>query len=368
MRILEGLHPDEHAELILRGRELKSLLSPDKYDRGPTGVAIRTMSRVLLISPCTGELIHRPFKTGLEVGNPGGERVSAKEWSRSYKYGESGIQIFTPTEEIIHCLKHGAGLYILRVPSQPGVPRMPDGSTTESSEPPRRPNSMSPVVSGWESVEEIAESHLRALGFADVTRTAVGRDGGLDVVGRGVAAQVKMLALPVGRPVLQQLVGATGPTRTRVCYSTSGYSNEALSYAQEEEIALFGVDGTGRVTTQNASAESLERVSNANPDAELWRIAYEYRAEVEARAAPFLAREPEKVPEGSTEEYKRALSYYFGAKRAFQHPPGFDTARHAIVHYHHAEQLTAIWVRCSGGQYPTPPRPAERPASTLDFY
>jgi hypothetical protein len=367
-RILEGLHPDEHAELILRGRELQSLLSDERHGNEPTGVAIRTLTRTLLVSPGTGELIDRPHKFGMVVGNRGGERAPAEQWSRSHDFGAGGIQLFTPTDQILHCFKHGAGLYILRVPSQPGVPDMPEVSSAETTLSSQERYSTPAAVNGWESVEEIAEAHMRELGFAGVVRTSAGRDGGLDVVGHGIAAQVKMMALPVGRPVLQQLVGAAGAERTAVCYSTSGFTSEATLYAQEHGVALFGIDSGGRLSAQNLPAEVLERVSGSTPEALQWRVAYGYQAEVEERAAPFLRPEPGKVTKDSTEAYQRGLSYYFGAKRAFEHPPRFTSARHVIVHYHHAEQLTAIWVRCSGGQYPTPPRPVERPASTLDFY
>ncbi len=117
-------------------------------------------------------------------------------------------------------------------------------------------------VSGWELAEDLAAEHLRSLGFRDALRTPVGSDGGFDVEGRGVVAQVKYRAAAVGRPDVQRLVGANRHGARPVFYARAGYSQSAIDYAGQTGVALFVLDATtSQVDPVNDAATKLS--SNA---------------------------------------------------------------------------------------------------------
>lgn len=120
-------------------------------------------------------------------------------------------------------------------------------------------------VAFFEVAERLACELLRTRGF-DAVLTRSGSDGGLDVIdpAAGLAAQVKAVSSPVGRPVLQQLYGAAAALRleTLACFSTGGYSAHAYSYAEDLGIALFRIDLAGNITVDNDAAR---RLSPAEP-------------------------------------------------------------------------------------------------------
>jgi hypothetical protein len=82
-------------------------------------------------------------------------------------------------------------------------------------------DSLSPAAQ-WRYAEELAESALQFFGFADAVCTPPGADGGLDVVGARVAAQVKWVARTISRPTVQQLHGAAGD-RLTAFFARAGY-------------------------------------------------------------------------------------------------------------------------------------------------
>lgn len=112
----------------------------------------------------------------------------------------------------------------------------------------------------WQVAEKIAESHLNDLGFFRVQRTVSGADGGLDVVGQGVAAQVKLLRTPVGSPDVQRLRGAAHRVENAVFYAhrMSGYSRSAVRIADDSDVALFTYDLDGTVAAVNQYAVEIE--------------------------------------------------------------------------------------------------------------
>ena len=59
----------------------------------------------------------------------------------------------------------------------------------------------------WREAEEQAAQHMRSMGFPNPHVTANGSDGGIDVDSSGAIAQVKLHSAPVGRHMIQQLVG-----------------------------------------------------------------------------------------------------------------------------------------------------------------
>lgn len=100
---------------------------------------------------------------------------------------------------------------------------------------------------------------LRDLGFRDARVTKQGADGGIDVTGRHVAAQVKWHAKPVGRPDLQRLVGAAGTQRQLVFVSREGFSAPAVQYADQLNMALVSLDWWAVARPRNSVAERMLR-------------------------------------------------------------------------------------------------------------
>ncbi|NES14598.1 MULTISPECIES: restriction endonuclease [Micromonospora] len=92
----------------------------------------------------------------------------------------------------------------------------------------------------WQQAEYLCASALRQFGFDDARITESGPDGGVDILGSTIAAQVKYTNRPVGRPLVQQLIGAAGGSVTAF-FSLAGFSAQATECAGEAAMALFVV-------------------------------------------------------------------------------------------------------------------------------
>ncbi|MEM7093163.1 MAG: restriction endonuclease [Actinomycetota bacterium] len=92
----------------------------------------------------------------------------------------------------------------------------------------------------WQEAERWSAAWLSRQGCRNVALTVAGADGGIDVLSRDWAVQVKHTARPVGRPAVQQIVGAAlDADRRPAVISTSGFSAPALDYADAHEVALL---------------------------------------------------------------------------------------------------------------------------------
>lgn len=111
--------------------------------------------------------------------------------------------------------------------------------------------------------EECAAWHLRTLGFDDARVTPASGDGGVDVRSSRILAEVKQLTAPVGRPLLQRLVGARDEDHhlALAFYAANGYSRQAVEYADRMRMALFAYSVRGEVTALNAHARELEEAA-----------------------------------------------------------------------------------------------------------
>jgi hypothetical protein len=108
--------------------------------------------------------------------------------------------------------------------------------------------------------EHYAAEVFRGLGFVDAQATPAGADGGVDVSGADVLAQVKMEALPTGRPVLQSLFGiAALEQKTPTFFSLAGYTAQALEWAQRAGIACFEFAFDGTIEPRTSLADRLLR-------------------------------------------------------------------------------------------------------------
>ena len=76
------------------------------------------------------------------------------------------------------------------------------------------------------------------------------------------AVQVKHTAKRVGRPAVQQLVGAALTLgREPVLFSTSGFSAPAVVYADEHDVALLELALDGSATRINRRARRVGKRS-----------------------------------------------------------------------------------------------------------
>ena len=108
-----------------------------------------------------------------------------------------------------------------------------------------------------QDAEDAACEWMRYWGFADARLTPDGADGGLDVIASDAVAQVKDQATPVGRPVIQQLVGAAEGRRA-IFFARQGYTSEAEEWATRNMVALFRFDLQGLPETVNEPARRLQ--------------------------------------------------------------------------------------------------------------
>lgn len=108
----------------------------------------------------------------------------------------------------------------------------------------------------WHRAEQLAAAALRQFGYQDARVTESGADGGIDVRSSRIVAQVKYTSRPVGRPVLQQLVGAADGLPC-AAFALEGYTQQAHEYADERGIALFSLDLPDQVAPVNGRAHRM---------------------------------------------------------------------------------------------------------------
>lgn len=114
-----------------------------------------------------------------------------------------------------------------------------------------------------EDAEKLACLTLRQIGFHDADLTARGRDGGVDVRGAKVVAQVKAHMKPVGRPTIQQ-IKAIGDKEGRIAvvFSMNGYTSDAEKWANSTGVSLFAFDFEANIMPVNAAAEQLATMNH----------------------------------------------------------------------------------------------------------
>lgn len=102
------------------------------------------------------------------------------------------------------------------------------------------------LIRSFLDAEVAARDWLRSQGHRDAEVTISGADGGVDVVGRLVVAQVKAEMVLTGRPVVQQIAGiAALEGKEAMCFSLSGYTSEARQWAARAQVRLFRFDLQG---------------------------------------------------------------------------------------------------------------------------
>jgi len=101
--------------------------------------------------------------------------------------------------------------------------------------------------------EELACDWLRYMGHSGAQVTNQGADGGLDVIAAGAVAQVKSVKAKVGRPVIQQTVGAARGRRCAV-FARGGFTRQAIAWAETAAAALFQFDHDGHIEAVTSHA------------------------------------------------------------------------------------------------------------------
>ena len=123
------------------------------------------------------------------------------------------------------------------------------------------------AMKAWQEAESFAASYLTRLGFKGVELETGGADGGVDVCVPGlIVAQVKATSSRVGRPVIQQIFGiGQAEGAHAVVFSLSGFSQEAIDWADEQTVSLFvfrKTIGGFRIKPVNPAAHVLIRWAN----------------------------------------------------------------------------------------------------------
>lgn len=103
-----------------------------------------------------------------------------------------------------------------------------------------------------------AQAQMQSWGFTDAVATTGGSDGGIDVRSSRALAQVKWKGGVTGRPDVQNLYGARGAgTEQLFFFSASGYSDQAITYADQVGIMLMTYDPLGAVEGVNQAAKQF---------------------------------------------------------------------------------------------------------------
>lgn len=157
-------------------------------------------------------------------------------------------------------------------PERANVPPARDGAGW--SPPPPAPTAAGSVSHGRPSprlirspqdAENAAAEWLRWFGFTDATVTKAGADGGVDVRGRSLVAQVKAHMVPISRPDLQRLYGIAQVERaTAIFFSLMHYTHEALEWADQVGMALFRFDHAGEPEAVNSYAAAVTSRAERN--------------------------------------------------------------------------------------------------------
>lgn len=129
------------------------------------------------------------------------------------------------------------------------------------------------LVTPFHQAELDAAKAMRSWGFVDAVATTGGADGGLDVRSMRALAQVKWRIGKTGRPEVQQLYGARAAGQHKLFFfSKSGYTDQAIVYADSVAVALFVIDAGGGVTPVNRHARPYVTKWWALPFSEIARI------------------------------------------------------------------------------------------------
>ena len=123
----------------------------------------------------------------------------------------------------------------------------------------RQSNPPTRYIADANDAEHAAADFMQWLGFLDAQATPVGPDGGVDVWSSDAIGQVKDYGKPIGRPEVQQHLGvAVGEgNKLPIFFARSGYTPQALEWADERNMPLYEFDLAGSWKVSNLAAQRL---------------------------------------------------------------------------------------------------------------
>jgi hypothetical protein len=121
-----------------------------------------------------------------------------------------------------------------------------------------RPKPKPVLIRTWRDAELAAAEWMKYWGYTNVAATAVGTDGGIDVVSNEAVAQVKAETSATGRPKVQQHHGvAVSEGKAAIFFALAGFTPAARTYAEQNGILLFSFDLQGEPKPVNTAAHAL---------------------------------------------------------------------------------------------------------------
>jgi hypothetical protein len=363
-RLLSTIEPGDHVELILDAVAAPggSLLDATNWERRETTpiVAVRTLRAWILLHRAGAAVTVVPGRVdgGMSASSARGlawPHIGRATQLTAADGASLTVKLFLDEHDGVDAtiVEQGAGDHIRRIPEAAAVPPVPDAAALIAAAPSVR---VPELPTDWRAAEDIACAHMRTLGFTDAETTAGGRDGGLDVTAEHAIAQVKMLALPVGAPPVQQLRGTRPLVPHHLFYSTSGYTSAALAVADEIGVALFRIERDGTVTGVNDAANGLAASGGLAPTVSPKRLVELYAEELAARvlaAVKNVDHDRAELTERYPGQYRRLLRYPHQALENLQNRPAtFESLRSALVYYHHTELLAHVFFQELGIPYP----------------
>ncbi|MHB8457479.1 MAG: restriction endonuclease [Acidimicrobiales bacterium] len=130
----------------------------------------------------------------------------------------------------------------------------------------RGPRPEPTLIRSYRDAEKVAAAWMRWLGWGDAQVTALGPDGGVDVIATRAVAQVKAHVNPIGRPEIQKLYGvAQHQGRTPLFFASAGFTRDAQDWANDVKMALFRFDLSGEPEPMNETAAELWKYALVDP-------------------------------------------------------------------------------------------------------
>lgn len=104
-----------------------------------------------------------------------------------------------------------------------------------------------------------AAEQMKLWGYLDAVATTGGADGGIDVRSSRALAQVKWKGGVAGRPDMQKLFGSRGTDTSKdlLFFAASGYSPQAVDYANQVAMGLYTYNPLGVVEPVNPAAQQI---------------------------------------------------------------------------------------------------------------
>ncbi|MFQ1000485.1 restriction endonuclease [Modestobacter sp. SSW1-42] len=380
--LLAMLEPDEHVEFLGDARMPENhggyeVIKLQRTAR-PAFLAVRTIGYWALIDQESGELLAPLVQGGSSISD--NERATGPDvgwgtWANDPTGEQLAFKVFCrPGSGERDIIDHGAGGLIKRLPDSNLALPLPDlASFPERVERER----VTSLVTEWRTAEDVACAHMRSIGFTDARLSGGGRDGGLDVTSGLGVAQVKMQALPVSAPVVQQLRGAAPLAPYHLFYSTSGFTAAAMAAANEIGVRLYKVDADGGVVAANPLALSLARRGpierngegvEASP-ATATQAAADYAERVTVRVSAAL-EDMTWIGAASDKAQLRARRYGNQALQNLRAGSNLSSPQAIVAYYHHTELLAITWFRVMGLSYPDGAKrvPSRVEESFEDYY